>query len=208
MLGIYKLTSVLLRAWVSTSLALPLTAYATCLLGTGWLYSTPANIFGSAPMILAAPICWGLYYSWNFFTSGLFWPLLRKTLTVVNCGKPQLLLLTHYAFQFHYHVENTLHAPGASLMCIHAHLWRTASVCWSWGNTPQKIKLLQCCFINYSLFVSSSLPESIVQIQQSFTSLGTYSKIAYKHPWENLSFSRKFYKPGLQPLYLLCPHPR
>lgn len=49
----------------STSLALPITAYAACLTGLGPLTFTAATVLGAHTMVLACLKCWGLHSNWD-----------------------------------------------------------------------------------------------------------------------------------------------
>lgn len=139
---ICKQTSGLLRDWVSTSLNLPPTVYTACLLSSGWLYLQWSHGPGITN-IMGSPFWLKLHHQWTLLAA------LEKDSDFSKQWQDSTLWLI-LPFSTRTMWKNTLPTPAASLMCILGPLWTTASVCQPWGNIPQMVSLLCCCFINYN----------------------------------------------------------
>lgn len=126
--------------------------------------STSAAAFGHST-VLTAPIFWGLHCNWGCnLTKGLSWPLTVPDLSFslwllqfwgisCNWGCPlgtKLFSTTPSGLQNQY----TFLCSAASFGSSCDLLWTTASVCWPWGTTFQKISTQWWWCLNHSWFFS------------------------------------------------------
>jgi hypothetical protein len=81
-------------------------AHTVCLIGSGWLQPIPSAVLGAHPMVLAAPLFWGLHCDGLHLYQWFPWVSIG-TPNLPHSTKPRLLSMTSLSLQgLQHHVED------------------------------------------------------------------------------------------------------